>query len=173
MNNIIFETTRLTVRQFTNTDTENFFLLNGDEEVVRYIRKPMNKEDADKFLKQNIEFYVANPHLGRWAVDEKGPGIFVGSCALIPLPFEDEKEKLQIGYSFLPSAWGKGYATELTMSGINYYFQHHPFYELHAITSIPNTASQKVLLKCGFAENGRKPEGEELLQRFILKRQSR
>lgn len=169
---IIFETTRLTVRRFTHADADNFFLINGDEEVVRYIRKPMNKEDADKFLLQNIEFYSANPHLGRWAVEVKDSGIFVGSFALIPLPFQDEKDKLQIGYALLKLAWGKGYATELTMTGINYYFQHHLFDELHAITSIPNTASQKVLLKCGFAENGTKPEGEELLQRFILKRKS-
>jgi len=168
---IIFETTRLTVRQFTHADTDNFFLINGNEEVVRYIRKPMNKEDADKFLLQNIEFYSTNPHLGRWAAEEKHSGIFVGSFALIPLPFEDEKEKLQIGYALLPSAWGKGYATELTMTGKDYYFLHQPFDELHAITSIPNTASQKVLLKCGFTENGTKHEGAELLQRFIVKRQ--
>ena len=167
---IVFETSRLTVRQFTNNDAENFFLLNGDEEVVRYIRKPLNKEEADKFLQQNIEFCQANPHLGRWLVEEKEYSLFVGSCALIPLPFEDEKEKLQIGYALLPSAWGKGYATELTMVGIDYYFKHQPFDELHAITSISNTASQKVLLKCGFVENGTKPEEEELLQRFLLMR---
>lgn len=169
---IIFETSRLIVRQFTTADAENFFLLNGDEEVVRYIRKPMNKEEADKFLIQNMQFYKTNPHLGRWLVEEKNTGLFVGSCALIPLPFEDEKDKLQIGYALLKSAWGKGYATELTIAGIDYYFQHHLFDELHAITSIPNTASQKVLLKCGFAENGTKPEGAELLQRFIMKRPS-
>ena len=168
----IFETERLLVRQFTIDDTGNFFLLNGDIEVVRYIRKPMNKVEADKFLIQNMEFYKANPNLGRWSVEEKNTNNFVGSCALIPLPFEDEKDKLQIGYALLPSAWGKGYATELTMTGIDYYFQHHPFDELHAITSIPNIASQKVLLKCGFVQNGTKYEGEELLQRFIMERRS-
>ncbi len=167
---LIFETSRLIVRQFTNDDAENFFLLNGDEEVVRYIRKPLNKDEADKFLQQNIEYCTANPHLGRWSVDEKNTNNFVGSCALIPLPFEDEKDKIQIGYALLPSAWGKGYATELTLAGIDYYFNQHLFNELHAITSMPNIASQRVLLKCGFAKNGTKPEGEELLQRFLLKR---
>ncbi len=166
---IVFETPRLTVHQFTSDDGDNFFKINGDEEVVRYIRKPLNKEASDEFLLQNIALYNTNPHLGRWAVYEKAANNFIGSCALIPLPFEDEKDKIQIGYALLPSAWGKGYATEITIAGIDYFFKYSSFDELHAITSIPNIASQKVLLKCGFIENGTKHEGEELLQRFILK----
>jgi RimJ/RimL family protein N-acetyltransferase len=164
---LIFETPRLIVRQYTIHDADNFFSLNGDEEVMRHIRKILNKEDSDKFLQQNIDFYIANPKLGRWAVEEKSTRIFVGSFALIPLPFEDEKDKLQIGYSLLPAEWGKGYATELTAVGRDYFFDHHVFNELHGITTTANISSQKVLLKCGFAQNGTKQEGEELLQRFI------
>lgn len=164
---LILETPRLTVRQYTAHDADNFFLLNGDEEVMRHIRKAMNKEDSDKFLLQNIEFYIANPYLGRWAVEEKTTNNFVGSLALISLPFEDEKHKIQIGYSLLPAEWGKGYATELTAIGRDYFFQHHSFAELHGITTTTNILSQKVLLKCGFTENGTKQDGKELLQRFI------
>ena len=167
---LIFETPRLIVRQYTLEDANKIFLLNGDEEVMRHIRKTMNKEDSDKFLQQNIEFYINNPKLGRWAVDEKESKNFVGSFALIPLPFEDEKHKMQLGYSLLPTEWGKGYATELTAIGRDYFFNNHPFHELHGITTIANIPSQKVLLKCGFAENGTKEEKEELLQRFIYYR---
>jgi len=113
---------------------------------------------------------IVNPKLGRWAVEEKATEKFVGSFALIPLPFEDEKDKLQLGYSLLPSEWGKGYATELTAIGKDYFFDNHPFHELHGITTIANISSQKVLLKCGFVENGTKEEKEELLQRFIYYR---
>jgi len=164
---IIFQTPRLLVRQYTTDDADNFFSLNGDEEVMRHIRKTMNKGDSDKFLQQNIEFYIANPELGRWAVEEKENKKFVGSFALIPLPFEEEKHKMQIGYSLLPAEWGKGYATELTLIGRDYFFNNHSFDELHGITTIANVPSQKVLLKCGFKGNGTKQEGEELLQRFI------
>jgi RimJ/RimL family protein N-acetyltransferase len=167
---LIFETPRLIVRQYTLEDANKIFLLNGDEEVMRHIRKAMNKEDSDKFLQQNIEFYIANPKLGRWAVEENMTGNFVGSFALIPLPFEDEKHKMQLGYSLLPSEWGKGYATELTAIGIDYFFDNHSYDELHGITTSANVSSQKVLLKCGFKENGTKQDGEELLQRFIYYR---
>lgn len=167
---LIFETERLIVRTFSHADTDDFFKINGDETVVRYIRKALTKEASDKFLNENILFYQQNPKLGRWAVDEKTTNKFVGSFALIPLPFEDERDKLQIGYALLPEEWGKGYATELTSAGILFYFYNHALDELHAITTPENIASQKVLLKCGFTENGNKKDGEEIVQRYILKR---
>ena len=166
----ILETPRLIVRQYTIEDADNIFLLNGDEEVMRHIRKTMNKEDSNKFLHQNIEFYIANPKLGRWAVEEKATNNFVGSFALIPLPFENEKHKMQLGYSLLKTEWGKGYATELSEIGRDYFFNNHSFDELHGITTLTNIPSQKVLRKCGFKENGTKQEGKELLQRFICYR---
>ena len=93
---IIFETARLIVRQYTADDADRFFLLNGDEEVMRHIRKTLNKEESDKFLQENIEFYASNPKLGRWAVEEKTTNKFVGSFALIPLPFDNEKDKILV-----------------------------------------------------------------------------
>jgi len=167
---LIFETERLIVRMFTYADADNFFKVNGDENVVRYIRKPLTKEASDNFLHENILFYQQNPKLGRWAVDEKVNNKFAGSFALIPLPFEDEKDKIQIGYALLPEEWGKGYATELTNAGIGFYFLNHAFDELHAITTPENLPSKKVLLKCGFTENGIRKDGEEVVQRYILKR---
>lgn len=167
---LIFETERLLVREFTPGEGDHFFQLQGDDEVMRHIRKTMNREQSDNFLRENIVFYAMNPKLGRWAVEEKANKRFVGSFALIPLPFEDEKDKMQLGYSLLPAEWGKGYATELSLVGRDYFFEHHPYNELHGITTIANLASQKVLLKCGFKENGTKQDGEELLQRFICYR---
>ena len=47
---IIFETERLIVRQYAfEIDTENFFLLNGDDDVMRYIRATKTKEECDVF----------------------------------------------------------------------------------------------------------------------------
>ena len=119
---MIFETARLTVRAFTHDDALLFFRVNGNEEVMQHIRKALTRTESDKFLEENIQFYKQNPRLGRWCVMEKATNCFVGSFALVYLPFEDEKYKIQLGYALVPGAWGKGYATELTMAGINYYF---------------------------------------------------
>ncbi len=164
----IFETERLIVRQYTEEDKDNFFLLSSNEVVMQYIRPVSTKEESDKFLLENISMYVNNPHRGRWAALEKNTGQFVGSFAIIPIP--DDAEKIQLGYSLLPENWGKGYATELTNAGLQYFFVHESLPEIYGVTETPNTASQKVLLKAGFQPFGKKKEGEKELLVFILKR---
>ena len=165
---IIFETERLIIRQYTKEDKDNFFLLNGNETVMQYIRPISTKEESDKFLLKNIAMYISNPHRGRWAALEKTTGQFVGSFAIIPIP--DDVEKIQLGYSLLPENWGKGYATELTNAGLAYFFANESLPEIYGVTEVPNTASQKVLLKAGFQSFGTKMEGEKELLVFILKR---
>jgi ribosomal-protein-alanine N-acetyltransferase len=169
---MIFETTRLCVREFTYGDEEQFFRINGDQTVMMYIREALTRVESDHFMNENIRFYRQHPGLGRWCVTEKDGNNFIGTFALIYLPFEEEKDKVQIGYALVQSAWRKGYATELTNAGVDYYFKHHAYQELHAITSMQNIASQKVLLKCGFVENGTKQKEAELIQRYILYRRN-
>ena len=163
----IFETERLVVRRYTEKDKDNFFLLNGDEEVMRYIRLVSSKEESDKFLLDNISFYLANPHRGRWAVEEKATGAFAGSFAIIPIP--SEPAKIQLGYSLLSENWGRGFATELTVAGLQYFFETDSLPEIYGVTEILNVASQKVLLKAGFQPAASfMEEGKELLL-FVAK----
>src|SRR5512141_1008126 len=116
---IIFETERLIVRLYDVNDEEPFFLLNGDEEVVRYIRPAKTREECNLFLKDIIKYSAENPLLGRWAVDEKTTGKSIGMFAIIPV---DNSDRLQLGYSLLKDCWGRGYSTELTKAGIIYFF---------------------------------------------------
>lgn len=164
----IFETERLIVRQFTEKDFDNFFLLTGNETVMQYIRPVSTKEESDKFLLENIEAYKKNPHGGRWAVIEKENNSFAGSFAIIPVP--SSPEKVQLGYSLRLENWGRGFATELTLAGLKYFMKHYSEPEIYGITEIPNVASQKVLLKAGFQPAGSFTEnGLELLM-FVVKR---
>src|SRR6266542_497933 len=142
---IIFETRRLIVRQYIMDDADDFYALNSDKEVMRYIRPPKSKEECDSFLQQNISFYNTHPNMGRWVTYEKVSREFIGSFALIPIKEEDDR--IQIGYALKPSAWGKGFATELVKAGIPFYFNSQQHQYLYAITEQPNIASQKVLLK--------------------------
>ncbi|GAA0547961.1 GNAT family N-acetyltransferase [Chitinophaga japonensis] len=144
----IFETTHLLVRQFTAADADSFFLINGNEQVMRYIRPAKSREDSDAFLEENIRLYAANPGAGRWAVAEKSNGQVIGMFSLLPV--QGGAGKLHIGYALLPAYWGKGYATTLLEAGCAHFFGSHPRTTLYAITRQENVASEKVLLKCGF-----------------------
>jgi ribosomal-protein-alanine N-acetyltransferase len=165
---IIFETERLIVRQYDfETDADNFFLLNGDEEVMRYIRATKTKEECDTFLKQIIEGYKINPLIGRWAAHEKTSGKFVGSLAIIPIEGTND---IQLGYALLKENWGKGFASELTKAGLDYYFSNTNADHIYAIAEQANIPSHKVLFKNEFMPDGIRNEGEKKLLKFIYKK---
>ncbi len=161
----LFETERFVVRPYTVADRDNFFALSGNEQVMQYIRAVQTREESDKFLDEIINFSMENPLMGRWAVDEKTSGNFVGSFAIIPIA--GEEEKIQLGYSLLPDQWGRGIATELTFAGLRYFATNFRDPVVYGITEEPNTASQNVLLKAGFEEFGTKMEGEKTLIVFM------
>ena len=161
---IIFETDRLIVRRYTETDNDNFYSLAGNEDVMRYIRPIQTREESDKFLLENISFYNEHPLMGRWAVDEKISKKFVGSFAVIFIPKSD---KIQLGYSLTKEEWGKGYATELTKKGLKYVFEVMKLPLIYAVTEKENRASQNVLLKAGFKQESTYNEDHKNLERFI------
>ena len=164
---IIFETERLVVRKFTTADYDNLYLLHGNPEVMRYIRPVKTKVESDAFLDMALVTY-ASSYMGRWAVDEKLTGNFVGTFVIVPIP--DDPEKIQLGYSFTQENWGRGLATEVTRAGLDYFRNNTPLTEIYAVTESPNIASQKVLLKAGFSIYGNKMEGEKELVVFIVRR---
>ena len=111
------ETKNLILREFRDTDVEGIFKLDSDREVHKYLgNNPIKTlEEAEKIISF---FYLQYKErgIGRLACVEKPSGKFIGWAGLkLNL---GEKEMLNgytnfidIGYRFLPSFWGKGYAT--------------------------------------------------------------
>ena len=143
----VFETTRLIVRQYTRDDAANSWLINGDEDIVRFIRPVMTETENSIFLEKNLLLYSEQPGVGRWGVIEKSTGSFAGSFAIIPLANTVE---FQLGYALLKPLWGKGFATEFTIAGIAYGFEKLKLQRIVAITRQANIPSQQVLKKAGF-----------------------
>jgi ribosomal-protein-alanine N-acetyltransferase len=162
---IVFQTERLIVRRYTESDKDNFFSLTGNEDVMRYIRAVQSRKDSEIFLLENIEFYNKHPQMGRWAVEENITGKFIGSFAIIFIPNTD---LIQLGYSLKKEEWGKGYATELTKAGLKYVFEKMKLPHIYAVIETVNTASQNVLLKAGFKQEKDYMEGEKQARRFII-----
>jgi ribosomal-protein-alanine N-acetyltransferase len=156
----IFETPRLIVRPLTEMDFEPFFLLNGDAEVMQYIRSPQTREEALAFLKENIAYYCDHPRFGRWTMMEKPKKEFAGSFMLRPSILVSGK--IELGYALLKPFWGRGLATESVRGALQYAFGELFLPDLIAITHPENRASQSVLNKCAFRfsremeENGKK-----------------
>lgn len=61
--------------------------------------------------------------------------------------------KAELGYTFHPSTWGHGYATEALSAFLELFWEKRPAVKImEASTDYENYASMKVLTKCGFHE---------------------
>ena len=147
----LFESERLYVQPYTKEDADLFFALNGDAEIMQYIREPKTKEQSDAFLEENLKFYTDHPGLGRFAVFAKHDGSFAGSFSLLSI---DNSDNIHLGYALLKPFHGKGLATELVQASFDYVFRTIPNDKVQALTVAENIGSQKVLLKCGFVFTG-------------------
>lgn len=60
-----------------------------------------------------------------------------------------EQERVNVGYRFATSAWGQGYATELTMAALDFGLKELGFPEIYALVRPLHEASIRVLEKAG------------------------
>jgi RimJ/RimL family protein N-acetyltransferase len=142
MKNII-ETNRLVLRELDINDSENFFNLNSDPEVLKYTGDlPFSSiVDAKKFL-INYSDYKENG-FGRWAVILKETESFIGWSGLKL----NEENLVDIGFRFFKKEWGKGYATESAQAVLDYGFNTLELKEIIGRTSKDNISSIRVLEK--------------------------
>lgn len=165
---LLFNTERLWVRRFTSADADAFFLINGNPDVVRFIRPAKTREESDTFLQENINLYKDGSLVGRFGVFRKDTDDFVGTFSFLYLSGQEE---LHIGYALVPGVWGQGLATELVRKGIPHFFENTTKSSLFAITSSANHASQQVLLKAGMLSRGQIFEHEAMLDLFSITRE--
>jgi [ribosomal protein S5]-alanine N-acetyltransferase len=145
--NIIIETERLLLRTFTLEDAPLVYELNLDPEVIRYTGDPIRDIDhAREVLEQTILPQYALYNHGRWAVLVKPDLEFIGWCGLKTRP---ERNEIDLGYRFMQKAWGKGYATEAAFASLDYGFEKLGIPRIVGRAMPQNTASLRVLEKCG------------------------
>lgn len=144
----VFETPRLRIRTFGESDFENLFKLDSDPEVMRYISdgRPMTSEEVKATLQRIISKYAEWKVYGVWAAEKKDSNEFIGWFSLKPLPGTSEVE---IGYRLLRNHWGQGYATEGAEALLKYGLRSLGLKKIVAITNTENMFSKKVLQKIG------------------------
>jgi [ribosomal protein S5]-alanine N-acetyltransferase len=166
---IIFETKRLVIRRYKADDFSDFFRLNSDKDVMRYIRPVQTRKQAASFFIKILEAYDKAPGLGRWGMYIKPGNEFAGSFAIIPV---QQSEDIQLGYAFLKEHWGSGYASESVKGGIAYAFDQLQLTQIAGITFPENLLSQKVLLKNRFVFHKTITEEDKEINFYLLHRDS-
>lgn len=163
---ILFQSQRLLFREFTAEDAPLTYELNKDPEVTQYVHEPPTTKENAADIMNNIILpqYTRYGH-GRWAVHLKTTREFIGWCGLKQT---DEHIYPDLGYRFLKSHWGNGYATEAAKRTIEYAFMVLHLQGISAKAHIDNKASVSVLEKCGMQLTGVQVVDGATAKAFVL-----
>lgn len=148
----IIETNRLYLRELSVADAENFYLLNADEDVVKYTGdKAFESINEAKSFLENYNPYQEYGY-GRWAVIAKSNEEFLGWCGL---KYSPEIDEVDIGFRFFKKHWNKGFASESAKACIEYGFEKLNLKTIVGRAMEANVASIKVLEKLGMTFVGK------------------
>ena len=141
----MIETARLRLRMFRLEDLDVLAALFADPEVMRHVAdgKPVGREIAEKAIASIIEHWRLYG-FGRWAVEDKQTGEFVGYGGLRSL-----LDMPEVVYHLATAHWGKGLATELALASLRFGLVEHGFERIVAIAKPGNAASIHVMEKIG------------------------
>lgn len=144
-------TERLVLRHWSGSETDRaaFHRLNNDESVMRFFPYRMTREQADARL-EAIAAQVSSDGFG-WGTaclkDTAAPIAYLGLARTwLSAKFGDVVE---IGWRFLPEAWGKGLATEAARALIDHGFSALGLNGIVAFAAEVNAASRGVMQRIG------------------------
>ncbi len=149
----ILETPRLVLREFTHGDDAFLLRLLNEPSWLRFIgdRGVRTLEDARRYVDDGPWASQARNGFALWCVVPKVAGEPVGMCGLVrrdTLPGPD------VGFAFLPEAWGKGYAVESAGAVLDHARDVLGMVRVLAITNPDNEASIRVLERIGMRRDG-------------------
>ena len=154
------------VREFLPVEETLFCSFFDDKELTRFL-PDLSMKQYKIIFNTALQDYQTGPY-GRWGIFEKQTNLLIGTCLF--RTFTEDTAKMEIGYSLIPSHWGKGIATEIALALVTYGFAVTDCNEIMALVEVNNIGSKKVLTKAGFEqiENIKRPGIE--LDCFRIKR---
>lgn len=142
-----FQTARLLVRRWRDSDLPALLAVYGDADAMRWVGdgRAITHEECVQWLGVTRRNYEKRGY-GMFAIEERSaPGV-VGFCGIVHPGDQPEPE---IKYALRRSHWGRGLATEAVSALIAYGARTHGLAFIIATTAPDNVASHRVLLKAG------------------------
>ena len=150
---IEFDTPRLRLRQWRESDLAPFFALACDPQVMEFLLPLPTRADSDA-LADRIRARFAENGWALWAVEHKASGGFMGFTGLnspaVTLAFSP---CVEIDWRFGRGWWGQGFASEAARAALQVGFERIGLDEIVAFTAWNNTRSSAVMERIGMKED--------------------
>ncbi|WP_407333674.1 GNAT family N-acetyltransferase [Enterovibrio sp. 27052020O] len=163
---IVLETERLTLRLFNEKDAPFIHRLYNTDGFLEFVGDKNIRSDIDAavYLRASLMPMYAQTNMGLFAVEEKQSGQPIGTCGLIK---RDTLDDIDLGYGFLPTHEGMGYASEAAIAVLDLAKSALKLTQIVAITHPHNARSVALLKRLGFRIESSVKQAPELL---LLKR---
>lgn len=147
------ESKRCILRRMRIDDAEDMYEYARLPEVTRYLRWSPHPDvyytsDYLRFISKKYkcgEFYD-------WGIEDKESGRFIGTCGFVSI--DTSNKSAELGYVLSPEYWGKGIATEVVARVIDFGFSRLELNRIYSRYMVENTASRRVMEKCGMRFEG-------------------
>ena len=150
----VIETERMRIREIRLDDAEAMFAMDSDAEVHRYLGEgPVGSIAETRAIIEYIRGQYESVGIGRWAAADLATDELIGWTGFkwIDQPEGGHVDYLDLGYRFLRSHWGRGYASETAEACVRF-ARESPEMEgapICGMVMIGNVASERVLRKVG------------------------
>lgn len=156
----VIETERLILRGRRLSDFPAYAGMWRDPAVVRFISgKPLTREEAWTKFTRMAGCWAINGY-GFWTIEEKATGAFIGEAGAADFKRDLEPSldgKPEFGWGLIPSAQGKGYASEALAAALSWARGNLEAETFCCIISPDNAPSIRVAEKAGFVKSGEAP----------------
>lgn len=151
------ETDRLLLRRTVKSDIDEFFFIQLNPNIRRYLGTNRLGDDLEKNRKYFNEEKYNELNYYRWTIVRKEDNKILG-C--IYLNIHDEKARTAgIDYWIREDAWGNGYTTEASRKILNFAFDTLNINRIESCGGKDNPGTYKVMEKIGLKYEGERKEG--------------
>lgn len=147
------ETERLILRRLALSDVNDMFEYAHRSDVTKYLT--WEPHPAIGYTREYLAYVSAHYAAGDffdWAVVDRASERMIGTCGFTR--FHYESDCAEIGYVINPAYWGRGIATEAVGAVLRFGFQRLEVNRIEARFMEGNTASRRVMEKCGMIYEG-------------------
>ncbi|MFZ5669768.1 MAG: GNAT family N-acetyltransferase [Pseudomonadota bacterium] len=149
---MILETERLTLTPVTQEDAALIHPIMADPEVMAHMDSAaMDDPDVVEAFIGGLLTEMANEQAFYWSVRLNEDGRYLGSVDLSDIDWRHRRA--EVGFILGRDAWGRGYGYE-AMQAVMAHAASLGFLRLWARTLVGNNASEALLRKLGFEEEG-------------------